>query len=216
MTGCAKPSLMNKTAMLDSLLLRYLLIAALAFSTPALALDRNALLDEANLLLLPRERTLPSIELMDQDGQAFTTDALQGRWHILFFGFTACPDICPTTLSDMRRVFGQLPGDVRDQLQLIMISADPARDTPEQLKTYLGYYRAGFTGLTGEIAQLQRLSKALGLPFVPANQTEGNYSVAHSGNLALIAPDGTLRGHIRAPFKLEALPDALNQVLASH
>lgn len=201
--------------MLDSLLLRCLLISALVFTTPAFALDRNALLDDANLLLLPRERAVPSIELIDQDGQTFVTDALRGRWYILFFGFTACPDICPTTLSDMRRVFGQLPAEVRDRLQLVMVSADPARDTPEQLKTYLGYYRAGFTGLTGEMAQLQRLSKALGLPFVPASQTEGNYSVAHSGNLALIAPDGTLRGHIRAPFKLEALPDALTQVLTT-
>ena len=201
--------------MLDSLLLRCLLISALAFTTSAFALDRNALLDDANLLLLPRERAVPSIELIDQDGQTFVTDALRGRWYILFFGFTACPDICPTTLSDMRRVFGQLPAEVRDRLQLVMVSADPARDTPEQLKTYLGYYRAGFTGLTGEMAQLQRLSKALGLPFVPASQTEGNYSVAHSGNLALIAPDGTLRGHIRAPFKLDALPDALTQVLTT-
>lgn len=202
-------------AMLDSLLLRCLLISALAFTAPAFALDRNALLDDANLLLLPRERAVPSIELIDQDGQAFVTDALQGRWHILFVGFTACPDICPTTLSDMRRVFAQLPAQLRDQLQLVMVTADPARDTPEQLKTYLGYYRAGFTGLTGEMAQLQRLSKALGLPFVPASQTDGSYNVAHSGNLALIGPDGTLRGHIRAPFKLDALPDALKQVLTA-
>jgi len=201
--------------MFASLLLRCLLIGTLAFTLPAFALDRNALLDEANLLLLPRERALPNIELIDQDGQPFETQALRERWHILFFGFTACPDICPTTLSDMRRVFAQLPNELREQVQLVMVSADPARDTPEQLKTYLGYYRAGFTGLTGEMAQLQRLSKALGLPFVPASATEGDYSVAHSGNLALIAPDGTLRGHIRAPFKLEALPDALTKVLTS-
>ena len=201
--------------MLATLLLRSLLIGTLAFAFPAFALDRNALLDEANLLLLPRERALPALELTDQDGQPFTSEALQGRWHILFFGFTACPDICPTTLSDMRQVFAQLPAEVRERLQLVLITADPARDTPEQLKTYLGYYRAGFLGLTGEMAELQKLSKALGLPFVPASETEGNYSVAHSGNLALIAPDGTLRGHIRAPFKLQALPDALPQVLAN-
>lgn len=197
--------------MFATLLLRSLLIGMLAF--PAFALDRNALLDEANLLLLPRERALPAIELIDQDGQPFTTEALRGRWHILFFGFTACPDICPTTLSDMRRIFGQLPSEMREQLRLILVTADPARDTPEQLKTYLGYYRAGFTGLTGEMAQLQKLSKALGLPFVAPGETEGNYSVAHSANLALISPDGTLRGHIRAPFKLDALPQALKQIL---
>ncbi|MGE4408242.1 SCO family protein [Pseudomonas sp.] len=200
--------------MLDTRL-RSLLIILLVFASPAFALDREALLDEANLLLLPRARTLPSIELVDQDGQPFSTGSLRGRWHILFFGFTACPDICPTTLSDMRRLFARLPADDRQRLQLVLVSADPARDTPQRLKTYLDYYRAGFSGLTGEMVRLQRLSKALGLPFVPASEPQGDYSVSHSGNLALIAPDGTLRGHIRAPLKLEGLQQALPRIIES-
>lgn len=192
---------------------RCLLILALALATPALALDRDVLLDQANILLLPRERAMPPLELVDQDGQRFDTRSLQGRWHILFFGFTACPDICPTTLSDMRRLFSQLPKETRDQLQLVLITADPARDTPQQLKTYLDYYRGGFNGLTGDMEQLQRLSTALGLPFVPASETQGEYSVSHSGNLALVGPDGTLRGHIRAPLQLEGLRRMLPQIV---
>ncbi|BCY02640.1 SCO family protein [Stutzerimonas stutzeri] len=192
---------------------RCLLILALALATPALALDRDVLLDQANILLLPRERAIPPLELVDQDGQRFDTRSLQGRWHILFFGFTACPDICPTTLSDMRRLFSQLPKETRDQLQLVLITADPARDTPQQLKTYLDYYRGGFNGLTGDMEQLQRLSRALGLPFVPASETHGDYSVSHSGNLALVGPDGTLRGHIRAPLQLEGLRRMLPQIV---
>ena len=192
---------------------RCLLILALAWTTPALALDRDALLDEANVLLLPRERVIPPLTLIDQDGQPFDTRSLQGRWHILFFGFTACPDICTTTLSDMRRLFGQLTSDTRERLQLVLITADPARDKPQQLKTYLDYYRAGFSGLTGEMEQLQQLSRALGLPFVPANETQGDYSVSHSGNLALVGPDGTLRGHIRAPLMLDGLQRALPRIV---
>lgn len=203
---------MKESAVLMTLRLA-LLILALACSAPSFALDRDALLDQANILLLPRERTIPQLELIDQNGQPFSTESLRGRWHILFFGFTACPDICPTTLSDMRRLFIQLPTQTREQVQLILISADPARDTPQQLKTYLSYYRAGFNGLTGEIEQLQRLSKALGLPFIPATDTEGDYSVSHSGNLALVAPDGTLRGHIRAPLKLEGLQRMLPEII---
>ncbi|EWC42561.1 copper-binding protein [Stutzerimonas stutzeri KOS6] len=196
-------------------LLGGLLALALACAGPAFALDRDALLDQANILLLPRERAIPQIELINQDGQPFRTSSLRGRWHILFFGFTACPDICPTTLSDMRRLFAQLPAETRERLQLVLVSADPARDTPQQLKTYLSYYRAGFSGLTGDLQQLQRLSKALGLPFVPATDTQGDYSVSHSGNLALVAPDGTLRGHIRAPLKLTGLQRMLPQVIDS-
>lgn len=194
--------------------LRCMLVVALALATPAFALDRETLLDEANLLLLPRERALPSLALVDQDGQPFATRELSGRWHLVFFGFTACPDICPTTLSDMRRLLGQLSPDVRDQLQLVLVTADPARDTPEQLKTYLGYFRSNFIGLTGEMEQLQQLSRALGLPFVPASDTEGEYNVAHSGNMALVSPDGKLRGHIRAPFRLEGLEKALPEVMS--
>ncbi len=192
---------------------RCLLILVLAWTTPALALDRDVLLDQANILLLPRERAIPPLELVDQDGQRFDTRSLQGRWHILFFGFTACPDICPTTLSDMRRLFSQLPKETRDQQQLVLITADPARDTPQQLKTYLDYYRGGFNGLTGDMEQLQRLSRALGLPFVPASETQGDYSVSHSGNLALVGPDGTLRGHIRAPLQLAGLRRMLPQIV---
>lgn len=196
--------------------IRYMLaLGLLACCSVALALDRNALLDEANILLLPRERGLPSLTLLDEQGQKFTTEALKDRWYLLFFGFTACPDVCPTTLSDMRQLLAQVPPNVGNQIQLMLVSADPKRDTPEALRTYLSYYRAGFKGLTGEMEQLQKLSKALGLPFVPAKDTTGDYSVSHSGNLAIVGPDGTLRGHIRAPFKLEGLKQALPQLIGS-
>lgn len=194
---------------------RGFLFALLTMTSVAHALDRNTLLDEANLLLLPRERAIPALQLVDQDGQAFDTRDLRGRWHLLFLGFTACPDICPTTLSDLRRLLGRLQPEVRERVQVVLVSVDPARDTPERLKQYLAYYRSGFKGLTGELSELTKLSKALGLPFVPANETDGDYSVSHSGNIALVAPDGSLRGHIRAPLKLDGLADALQELVKS-
>lgn len=194
---------------------RGFLLALLTMTSVAHALDRNALLDEANLLLLPRERAIPALQLVDQDGQAFDTRDLRGRWHLLFLGFTACPDVCPTTLSDLRRLLGRLQPEVRERVQVVLVSVDPARDTPEHLKQYLAYYRSGFKGLTGELSELTKLSKALGLPFVPANETDGDYSVSHSGNIALVAPDGSLRGHIRAPLKLDGLADALQELVKS-
>lgn len=194
---------------------RGFLFALLTMTSVAHALDRNALLDEANLLLLPRERAIPALQLVDQDGQAFDTRDLHGRWHLLFLGFTACPDVCPTTLSDLRRLLGRLQPEVRERVQVVLVSVDPARDTPERLKQYLAYYRSGFKGLTGELSELTKLSKALGLPFVPANETGGDYSVSHSGNIAFVAPDGSLRGHIRAPLKLDGLADALPELVKS-
>ncbi len=177
--------------------------------TVSQAADRNSLFDDANLLLLPRARPLPTFQLVDEQGQRVTADTFKGRWHLLFFGYTNCPDVCPTTLSDMRRLLAQLPVHTRQQLQVVLVSADPARDTPRVLRTYLAYYRAGFKGFTGKLTQLQRLSDALGLPFVPAQQAEDGYAVSHSGNLALVGPDAALRGHLRAPLRLEGLAKAL-------
>ncbi|MCQ4275878.1 SCO family protein [Stutzerimonas degradans] len=194
---------------------RRFLFFFLAMTTGAHALDRDVLLDEANLLLLPRERAIPALHLVDQDGQAFDTRDLRDRWHLLFLGFTACPDVCPTTLSDLRRLLGRLQPELRERVQVVLVSVDPARDTPERLKQYLAYYRSGFKGLTGELSELTKLSKALGLPFVPANTADGDYSVSHSGNIALVAPDGSLRGHIRAPLKLNGLADALQELVKS-
>jgi protein SCO1/2 len=189
--------------------MRRLLVALLTglalLSTLAYALDRQAALDEANILLLPAPRPLPDVALVDQDGQPFHTAQLVGRWHLLFFGFTSCPDVCPTTLSDMRQLMAKLPEETRRQLRLVMASVDPARDTPARMKTYLGYFDADFHGLTGELTALQALSKAAGLPFVPAQDGGDGYRVKHSANLALIAPDGQLQGFIRAPLKVDAL-----------
>lgn len=193
------------------------LLSLLSLCGASFALDRQHLLDEANILVLPRERQLPQFQLMDEMGKPATRGSLQGRWTLLFFGYTACPDVCPTTLSDMRQLFGKLPEATRKQLQLILVSADPVRDTPEALRNYLGYYRAGFKGLTGDITNLQLLSKGLGLPFVPVSPpaTDANYSLSHSGNLAIVGPDGTLRGHIRAPIKFSELPHAIVELIES-
>lgn len=109
-------------------------------------------------MLFPQPRPLPTVELLTQDAEPWRTDALRGRWHLLFFGFTSCPDICPTTLADMRRLLAELPPEQRANVQLVLVTADPARDSPAQLKDYLSYYRAGFQGLTGDLTQLQSLS----------------------------------------------------------
>ncbi|GGK06900.1 SCO family protein [Pseudomonas matsuisoli] len=177
--------------------------------------ERKAALEEAKLLLLPRSRPMPLVALTDFNGAHFDTARLQGKWTLLFFGFTFCPDVCPTALSDMRRLFAELPAETRDRSQLIFVTADPQRDTPERLKTYLNYFDPTFIGLTGPMPELQSLSKATGLPFVPPDTRQEGYSVTHSGNMALIGPDGELHGLIRAPFELEALGRWLTRLVES-
>ena len=162
--------------------------------------DPAALLD-AGIVLLPQSRSLPALSLTNQDGQAVAVDQLKGKWSLLFFGYTFCPDICPTTLAQLRQIKSELPADAGDKLQIILVSVDPHRDTPQQLKQYLGYFDPQFIGLAPKsVEELQTVANALSIPFIPADTSKPNYTVDHSGNLAVIGPDGTQRGFIRAPL----------------
>jgi protein SCO1/2 len=161
--------------------------------------DPTVLLD-AGIVLLPQSRTLPELSLTSQEGQTVAVDQLKGQWSLLFFGYTFCPDICPATLAQLRQLQGLLPEATRAKLRIVLVTVDPQRDTPEQLKKYLDYFAAGFIGLTGEEATLQKLANAVSIPYIPADTSKENYTVDHSGNLVIIGPDGTQRGFIRAPI----------------
>ncbi|WP_181298698.1 SCO family protein [Pseudomonas sp. Q2-TVG4-2] len=176
-------------------------------------LDTAELLD-AGIVLLPQGRDMPDVTLTNQDGEAVSMAQLEGRWNLLFFGYTFCPDICPATLAELRQLRGKLPEEARQGMQPILVSVDPERDTPEQLKKYLDYFGAGFIGLTGPLEDIQTLANAAGVPFIPGDTTKEDYTVDHGGNLALIGPDGRLRGFIRAPMRTEKLAEQLPAVLA--
>ena len=160
--------------------------------------DNVALID-AGIILLPQSRAVPPVQMTDQDGNAVIMDQLKGKWSLLFFGYTFCPDICPTTLANLRDVQKQLPEATRERLQVVLISVDPNRDTPAQLKQYLGYFKSDFTGLVAPVQTLETLAKGISIPFIPADTSKANYLVEHSANLALIGPDGRQRGFVRGP-----------------
>ena len=160
---------------------------------------------DAGIILLPQSRSVPALEMTDQNGQPVTMDQLKGKWSLLFFGYTFCPDVCPTTLAQLRQVKSELPKEAAERLQMVLVSVDPNRDTPTQLKQYLGYFDTEFRGVTGSLETTQKLANALSIPFIPADTSKPNYTVDHSGNLALLGPDGKQRGFIRAPFNNQKL-----------
>lgn len=138
---------------------------------------------------------------------------LQGKWTLVFFGYTFCPDICPTTLAELRQLLGSLPAEQRQQVQVLMVSVDPQRDTPQQLRDYLAYFDPDYIGLTGQLDDIQQLANALSIPFIPGDSSQENYTVDHSGNLALLGPDGRQQGFIRAPLNLAQLQQQLPKLL---
>lgn len=180
-------------------------------------LEKRELADDpqllgAGIILLQQGRPMPALEMLDEAGEPVQLDQLKNHWSLLFFGYTFCPDICPTTLAQLRNLRAQLPVAAAQRLQVYLVSVDPARDTPERLKQYLNYFDKSFKGLSGQPQVLAKFSEAVSIPFVPPDTTKPNYTVQHSGNLALVGPDGRLRGFIRAPFdsqKLKAVLPAL-------
>ena len=195
------------------------LIALVVGLTVYRVLDREPQADptrmlDAGIILLPQSRPVPVLSLTDQDGEAVQTDELQGKWTLLFFGYTYCPDICPATLAELRQLRSGLPEAVRERLQPVLVSVDPHRDTPEQLGKYLKFFGEGFIGLTGSLGDIQALANGVGIPFIPGDTSRENYTVDHSGNLVIIGPDGRQRGFIRAPLKVDKLREQLPGLLS--
>ena len=138
--------------------------------------------------------------LQDQDGQMVTKHSYRDRWLLLFFGFTHCPDVCPTTLSTLAQVLDRL-GDDAERLQPLFITLDPERDTAALLAEYIGFFDKRIHGLTGTSEQIQAVADAYGIYFkkVP---TQGSYMLDHSSTLLLLGPEGQLLA--RFPQQTEA------------
>lgn len=129
-------------------------------------------------------------ELVNQDGQTVDESILEGRWSVVFFGFTYCPDICPSTLQAVAAAQEQL-GPRGADLQTVFISVDPERDTPEQLKTYLSLdaFPDGVVGLTGAPEQIEQVAKAYYVYYRKSGEGP-DYTVDHSTAAYLMDPQG--------------------------
>ncbi len=167
-------------------------------------LDDSALAS-AGIVLMPSPRELPDVQLATADGQSFGPKFFAGKWTMVLFGYTFCPDICPTALSELRQVYLALPSESRELMGVTMVSVDPHRDTPERTQQYVTYFDPSFTAMTGELAAVQQASSVIGLPFVPGDTSQPNYPVVHTGNLALIDPEGRQVGFVRGPLKVDQL-----------
>ncbi|HHX35444.1 MAG TPA: SCO family protein [Gammaproteobacteria bacterium] len=175
--------------------------------------DQSQALREAGIIVLPNSRELPALQLASTTGKQVDTQALNDTWSLVFFGYTFCPDICPTTLAELRQLKKLLPEESKNNLQILMVSVDPNRDTTEQLQLYLQYFDPEFIGLTGALTDIQTLSNALSIPFIPGDTSQPRYTVDHSGNLAIISPDGRQHGFIRAPLDVKKLAQQLPKLM---
>ena len=163
---------------------------------------REAPLADVEGLLWPDPKAMQPFALVDHRGEPFTLEQLKGRWSFLFFGYTNCPDVCPTTLSmldEVARELGKEPVSNRD-VQFVFVSVDPARDTPEVLGKYLRNFNPNFVGVTGAGDMLMSLTLQLGI-YVEREMpgADGNYLVDHGTAILLIDPVGRLLGVFQSP-----------------
>ena len=118
-------------------------------------------------VLWPNPRPIGAFTLQDHHGQAFTREHLDGAWTFMFFGYTHCPDICPTTLATLRRVEHDLAEHVSAPRQHVLVSVDPARDTVEHLAGYVSSFGPAFLGVTGNDGELSKLAREVGAVYLP-------------------------------------------------
>jgi len=147
--------------------------------------------------------------LTDQNGQRRTDADFRGRYMLIFFGFTNCPDVCPTTLSVFSEALNKL-GPKADRVVPIFISVDPERDTPELLKSYLASFGPRFVGLTGTPDEVAKVAKAYRVYYQKRALEGGAYAVDHSSVIYLMDD----KGKFAAYYTLERGPDALAADLA--
>ncbi len=171
-----------------------------------LRMSAPAVPPETNATLLRTARPIADVRLQDTLGNEFRIQQLQGRWSLVFFGFTHCPDVCPTTLTilgQVARSLSDLPEAQRPQL--VFVTVDPERDVPSVIKGYVEHFDKNMIGLTGELAQIEALAAQLGVAFQKVPLDQGGYSMDHSAAILMLNPGAELNAIISAPHTVEGV-----------
>jgi protein SCO1/2 len=155
-----------------------------------------------------------TLELLDVDGRTVSAADLLGRWLLVFFGYTSCPDICPTALFEIAQVLKEL-GTLAAKIQPIFISVDPERDTPQRLREYVDSFDSRILPLSGNADQISRTAKSFGVEYfkIPGSTPE-DYTVAHSAFISLVGPEGGIVTRFTAEDTAQHIASQLAKLMA--
>jgi protein SCO1/2 len=162
-----------------------------------------------SITVLPAPRALPAT-MLDLGGRSMALDATEARWTVVFFGFTHCPDVCPTTLALLARSVAMLP--VAERPRVLFLSVDPERDAQPKAADYAKWFAPEFVGAT--TVGLPALAAALGAPYA-RNESGDGYSMDHSGALFLLDPQGRFAGVATPPHDAAVLAADLAALTAA-
>ncbi|MCZ6640481.1 MAG: SCO family protein [Gammaproteobacteria bacterium] len=183
--------------------------------SPQLSLEQ---LRERDVIVFPRPREIAPFSLLAHTGEPFELEDFEGSWSFVFFGFTHCPDVCPTTLSVMaqaERQINQENSELANGFKGVLVTVDPERDDSETLSRYVGAFSANFTGVGGEPRELARVARQLNIAFAKLPGLNEGYEIEHSGNIVIINPLGHYHGIIRMPHKVDTLVLTYRSLAAS-
>jgi len=194
------------------LLVAACLLLYTVFSTNRLGRSGATLLvDRVSSLMLP-PRLVSKLTLIDGDERPFTAHNLVDRWTFIVFGFTSCPDVCPSTLAvlaEFREALTREFADAKD-VNIILVTVDPERDTPAILKQYVQHFDSHFIGLSGADSNIRNLADQLGAPYEITNRdASAGYTVSHSASLYLIDPQARHYATYVAPLEAALIAQRL-------
>ncbi len=158
--------------------------------------------------LLPTAKTIADFNLINDKGEPFHLDNLKGRWTFAFFGYTHCPDVCPTSLAMLARVMKRLAqrNDLDRLPRGLFVSVDPERDTPAKLARYVAYFDPAFSAVTGDPEQLKLLTRQLGILFLKSpGDSSQDYLIDHSAAIVLFDPQGKFHALFNVPHEADKI-----------
>ena len=204
---------MNKISLKFSIMMTTVALAAM-FAGAWLAgsgrgnMSQAILLPDRVMTLFPDPKPLTAFALTDHKNRVFDLAGLKGKWSFLFFGFTHCPDICPTTLAILARARDNIAKSKvgAEDVQFVFISVDPNRDTAGKLGQYVAYFDTTFLGVTGNDAQIGNLARQLGAPYqVEFKLGMENYPVYHTTTVFLVDPRARYHAMFTPPLDAETI-----------
>jgi protein SCO1/2 len=152
-------------------------------------------------------------QLVDQNGKPFGDSDLKGKWHLVFFGYTNCPDTCPTALNEMALALERL-GKERGDVGIVFITVDPERDTPGALKSYVENFAAPIVALTGTVEEVAQAAKAYRVYYAKHPRADGGYDMDHSAVIYVMDPQGRFAATLTPDSTAQAIAERLQKLLS--
>jgi protein SCO1/2 len=154
-----------------------------------------------------------AFRLTDQNGKPFTDADLRGKWNLVFFGYTHCPDTCPTTLNEIALAMDKL-GKKRDQVRVVFISVDPERDTPPVLKSYVESFDAPITALSGTADEVKQAAADYRVYYAKHKRADGGYDMDHSAVIYVMDPQGRFTATFTPDTQADAMAARLEKLMS--